>query len=294
MCGRNHDASSCSTSIFGCHWVASCDGYCSGSSMCNGKGQSDCSNSIFGCSWNCQSNPNTPGVCVGGSMCGGNHDASSCSTSIFGCHWVSQCDGYCSGSSMCTGKGQSDCSNSIFGCTWTCNLVTCVAEGHVCGGPGQQTQECCGQSVCQQLLGGSEMTCEAPASFNGVHSGWTDTLLINANHGFQRSSNGDGGSWSLNGVILTLDWDLWSTEQIETSDGGNTFSNNNGFTLTASSLPAWWLVQFQATSCVSEGDVCGGPGQQTQTCCGQSQCRHLYGGSDMKCVALTLRGGRPR
>merc|ERR1719235_1922933 len=48
------------------------------------------------------------GVCVGGSMCGGNHDASSCSTSIFGCHWVASCDGYCSGSSMCNGKGQSD------------------------------------------------------------------------------------------------------------------------------------------------------------------------------------------
>merc|ERR1719356_846946 len=38
--------------------------------------------------------------------------------------------------------------------------------------------------------------------------------------------------------------------------------------------------------CRGEGEVCGGPGQQTQTCCGESKCQQLFGGSEMKCSPL--------
>merc|ERR1712061_901908 len=37
-------------------------------------------------------------------------------------------------------------------------------------------------------------------------------------------------------------------------------------------------------TCVAEGAVCGGPGQDTQTCCGESKCQQLFGGSEMKCA----------
>merc|ERR1712118_266834 len=112
--------------------------------------------SLHGCTWKCNPTPNNEGVCIGGYMCSGEHDASSCETSIFGCHWAPRCDGYCSGSNMCSGSGQSECSNSIFGCTWTCN---CLAEGEVCGGPGQQTRTCCGDAMCRPLYGGTQMRC---------------------------------------------------------------------------------------------------------------------------------------
>merc|ERR1712124_142037 len=105
MCSGNWDATSCESSIFGCRWIDACDGFCSGSSMCTGNGQSECSNSIFGCTWKCDPTPSDDGVCVGGSMCSNEHDASGCETSIFGCHWVARCDGSCSGSTMCSGNG---------------------------------------------------------------------------------------------------------------------------------------------------------------------------------------------
>merc|ERR1712178_453966 len=40
MCMRYTDPSSCSTSIFGCSWKASCIGYCSGDNMCDMPSQS--------------------------------------------------------------------------------------------------------------------------------------------------------------------------------------------------------------------------------------------------------------
>jgi len=120
MCEGKRDPSSCETSIFGCKWKWSCPGYCSGSSMCTGMGESRCKNSIFGCNWKCNWWPQD-GLCVGGSMCEGKKDASSCETSIFDCKWERSCPGYCSGSSMCRGKQESGCKNSIFDCQWKCN-----------------------------------------------------------------------------------------------------------------------------------------------------------------------------
>merc|ERR1719499_2380750 len=40
----------------------------------------------------------------------------------------------------------------------------------------------------------------------------------------------------------------------------------------------------QAPQCVPVHGTCGGPGQQTQECCGSAVCRKLRGGDTMQCV----------
>merc|ERR1712076_101176 len=38
------------------------------------------------------------------------------------------------------------------------------------------------------------------------------------------------------------------------------------------------------SQCVPENEICGGPGQLTQECCGNAVCQKMFGGDQMKCV----------
>jgi len=43
--------------------------------------------------------------------------------------------------------------------------------------------------------------------------------------------------------------------------------------------------QASQPQCVQENGICGGPGQLTQSCCGEMQCTTLLGGNQMRCAA---------
>ena len=100
------------------------------------------------------------------------------------------------------------------------------------------------------LSGLAIASCQVDAIFAGSRPHWASILTISSNGRYVRGNL--HGSWSINGNTLTLDWDIYDPETLDTFDGGYTFSgtyHGSTFTLTntAGGLPSWWLSQFQVT-----------------------------------------------
>mmetsp|Transcript_139239 Transcript_139239/g.347105 ORF Transcript_139239/g.347105 Transcript_139239/m.347105 type:complete len:102 (+) Transcript_139239:3-308(+) len=75
-----------------------------------------------------------------------------------------------------------------------------------------------------------------------------------------------------------------SESKIATSSGAANLTGagrNASDTVSVAGLA--YLVE-EMPQCVPESGICGGPGQLTQRCCGNTQCKRLLGGDDMKCM----------
>merc|ERR1719291_1550782 len=127
----------------------------------------------------------------------------------------------------------------------------CKQVGEVCGGPGQETLRCCGGMGCMQLFGRPEMTC-APGSASLSAS----LALTNVSEVEPKT------------VAGAIDESL--------VDGGRN-----------SSEEAAGSDQATLPQCKQEQEICGGPGLQTQHCCGGMACKNVVVGeetlSEMRC-----------
>merc|ERR1712066_290297 len=119
------------------------------------------------------------------------------------------------------------------------------------GGPGQETLRCCGGMGCMRLFGRPEMKC-AP----GSASLSTSLAMTNVSEVEPKTAAG------------AIDESL--------VDGGR----NSSEEAAGSDLATW-------PQCKQEQEICGGPGLQTQRCCGDMACKSVVVGketlSEMRC-----------
>jgi len=120
----------------------------------------------------------------------------------------------------------------------------CKQVGQVCGGPGQWQQSCCGNAKCQKLFGGDGTMkcvkenhggnqCKQVGQVCGGPGQWTQSCCGNAK--CQKLFGGDG-----------------TMKCVKENHGGSGYNPGN--------------------QCKQAGEKCGGPGQQTLTCC-RGQCK---------------------
>jgi Mannan-binding protein len=72
--------------------------------------------------------------------------------------------------------------------------------------------------------------------YDGQHPDWSDTVRIKRDGRFHRG-NGDGGTWSFDGKVLTLAWDHWGPAHLWLKPDGVFFDREQRFRLVRRAAP---------------------------------------------------------
>ncbi|CAK0885042.1 unnamed protein product [Prorocentrum cordatum] len=81
-------------------------------------------------------------------------------------------------------------------------------------------------------------------AFQARHPRWEGRVTLTRDGKFHRESGlllpGDAGRWAAEGGVLHLCWEDWEPEVLRSGDGGLSFADAKGFTLTAERVPQWF------------------------------------------------------
>jgi len=153
----------------------------------------------------------------------------------------------------CHGAGwcceELECQNVHVGSEITTDMSCqkkCLDEGMVCGGSGPS---CCGDLGCSYLQWKGKYECTpGPAAFLARPSAPADHITEVAN-----------------AAVPDLEESL---VHIEANQSQNVLAET---------------LSIAALGCKQPGEVCGGPGRQTLTCCGDVICSYIDSDTDMRC-----------
>jgi hypothetical protein len=74
-------------------------------------------------------------------------------------------------------------------------------------------------------------------TYRARHPHWSGTVTLRADGSYARE-NGDPGTWSFDGRVLTLAWQNWGPERLADRGGGRFVAESNGFELVRDGAPS--------------------------------------------------------